>query len=174
MLCFVSIRVQGKTLQTAAFLHMLTTKMHRPGPFLVVVPLSTITHWQREFNSWTGLNTIVYHGSADDRINIRIHEFAYLSDRPNSVGSNTIYLNKCTPHKTGGPWMATVVICTPEMLIAEDANELAALQWEVLVVDEAHRLKNHSSKLAVTLRKGTYSFRHKVLLTGTPIQNDMK
>ena len=153
---------------------MLATKLHRPGPFLVVVPLSTITHWQREFLTWTGLNTIVYHGSAEDRINIRIHEFAFAADRPDSVGSNTIYLKKCVPHKSGGPWMATVVICTPEMLIAEDANEFAALPWEVLVVDEAHRLKNHNSKLAVTLRKDLFSFRHKILLTGTPIQNDMK
>lgn len=164
----------GKTLQTAAFLLLLATKLHRPGPFLVVVPLSTIAHWQREFHSWTGLNTIVYHGSAEDRVNIRIHEFAFSSDRPDSVGSNAIYLNKCIPHKSGGPWMATVVICTPEMLVAEDANELAALPWEVLVVDEAHRLKNHNSKLAMTLRKDLFSFRHKILLTGTPIQNDMK
>ena len=148
--------------------------MHRPGPFLILVPLSTIAHWQREFIGWTGLNTIVYHGSADDRSTIRVHEFAYPCDRPQSVGSNSIYLNKCAPHKTGGPWMATVVVATPEMLTADDSNELAAVQWEVLVVDEAHRLKNHNSKLASTLRKDLFSFKHKVLLTGTPIQNDMK
>ena len=166
---------QGKTLQTAAFVHLLVHRLHRPGPYLVVVPLSTISHWQREFINWTGLNTIVYHGSAEDRSNIRHHEFAYMKDRPDSVGANTIYLNKCAPAKKGGgPWMATVVICTPEMLTAEDSNELAAVNWEVLVVDEAHRLKNHNSKLATTLRKNLFSFNHKVLLTGTPIQNDMK
>lgn len=117
----------------------------------------------------------MYHGSAEDRRNIRHNEFAYSVDRPDSVGANTLFLNKCTPAKKGGgPWMATVVICTPEMVTAEDANELAAVDWEVLVVDEAHRLKNHNSKLATTLRKDLFSFHHKVLLTGTPIQNDMK
>lgn len=174
-------------MQTAAFINLLATKLHRPGPFLIVVPLSTIAHWQREFIGWTGLNTIVYHGSADDRTNIRQHEFAYPQDRPDSVGSNTTYLKKCKGGKVvtkgshnnkrmemGGPWMATVVVCTPEMLTADDSNELAAVKWEVLVVDEAHRLKNHNSKLAVTLRKDLFSFNHKVLLTGTPIQNDMK
>mmetsp|Transcript_9183 Transcript_9183/g.21889 ORF Transcript_9183/g.21889 Transcript_9183/m.21889 type:complete len:2363 (+) Transcript_9183:217-7305(+) len=170
----------GKTLQTAAFVNLLVEKMHRRGPFLIVVPLSTLSHWQREFVGWTGLNTIVYHGSAEDRHQIREQEFAYPQDRPDHIGTNAIYLNKCTGHlpqtKTGlgGPWMATVVVTTPEMLVADDWAELAAVRWEVLVVDEAHRLKNHNSKLAVTLRKPQFRFNHKILLTGTPIQNDVK
>jgi chromodomain-helicase-DNA-binding protein 7 len=147
---------------------------------LIVVPLSTMAHWQREFVGWTGLNTIVYHGSAEDRSQIREVEFAYPQDRPDFVGSNALYLNKCAGHvkasKTGigGPWMATVVVTTPEMLVADDWAELAAVRWEVLVVDEAHRLKNHNSKLAVNLRKEQFHFNHKILLTGTPIQNDIK
>ncbi len=32
------------------------------GPFLVIAPLSTIVHWQREFEAWTDINAIVYHG----------------------------------------------------------------------------------------------------------------
>ncbi len=45
------------------------------------------------------------------------------------------------------------------------------VQWEMLVVDEGHRLKNAESKLAEILR--TYAFKHRVLLTGTPIQNSL-
>ncbi|CAJ1968173.1 unnamed protein product [Cylindrotheca closterium] len=170
----------GKTLQTAAFVNLLVERMNRRGPFLIVVPLSTISHWQREFVGWTGLNTIVYHGSAEDRHQIREQEFAYPQDRPDHISSNAIYLNKCAGHLPqtksgmGGPWMATVVVTTPEMLVAEDWAELAAVRWEVLVVDEAHRLKNHNSKLAVNLRKSQFRFNHKILLTGTPIQNDVK
>lgn len=36
-------------------------------------------------------------------------------------------------------WMVEVVITTPEMLVTDDFKELAAIQWEILVVDEAHR-----------------------------------
>ena len=36
-------------------------------------------------------------------------------------------------------WMVEVVITTPEMLVTDDFKELAAVQWEILVVDEAHR-----------------------------------
>lgn len=32
------------------------------GPFLVVVPLSTLAHWKREFEGWTDFNVVVYHG----------------------------------------------------------------------------------------------------------------
>jgi SNF2 family DNA or RNA helicase len=149
-------------------------RLHKPGPFLVVVPLSTIAHWQREFLNWTGLNTIVYHGSAQDRQLMRQHEFAFAVDRPDTVGANQLYLKKCTAFKQRGPWMAQVVITTPEMMVADDWSELASVPWEVLVVDEAHRLKNHNSKLAVNLRKSEFTFRHKILLTGTPIQNDVK
>ena len=69
--------------------------------------------------------------------------------------------------------MVQVVITTPEMLVTDDFMELAAVRWELLVVDEAHRLKNHASKLAANLRHDSFVFQHKLLLTGTPIQNNM-
>ena len=168
----------GKTLQTAAFCNLLVQKMFKSGPFLICVPLSTLTHWQREFMSWTDLNTIVYHGSAEDRKHIRETEFAFPKDRPQKAGGgiNSLYLKKCLPAQKPkqARWMATVVVTTPEMMVADDWNELSFVQWEVLVVDEAHRLKNHNSKLALTLRKERFLFKHKILLTGTPIQNDIK
>ena len=70
--------------------------------------------------------------------------------------------------------MVDVVITTPEMLVTDDYAELAAIKWEVLVVDEAHRLKNHSSKLASNLRDSRFQFESTLLLTGTPIQNNMQ
>ena len=132
----------GKTLQTAAFIHLLVEKMYQPGPFLIVVPLSTLAHWQREFIGWTGLNTIVYHGSAEDRKKIREHEFAFEKDRPDNPGwgVNSLYLKKCEPAKKASAgytqWMASVVITTPEMLVADDWTELSYVKWSVLVVDE--------------------------------------
>ena len=52
----------GKTVQAMSLVHHLHTKVGYRGPFLVVAPLSTIPHWQREFTGWTDMNTIVYHG----------------------------------------------------------------------------------------------------------------
>ena len=72
----------GKTLQTVGFIDALKTRRHCTKPVLVVAPLSTIPHWQREFESWSDLNTIVYYGNAHDRATIREMEFGYPKDRP--------------------------------------------------------------------------------------------
>ena len=129
----------------------------------MIAPLSTLQHWYREFTSWTGLNTIVYHGSAKDRELIREHEFAFECDRPKSgVAFNSSYLKKCMPRgksKLERQWMVQVVITTPEILVADDFSELTSVEWEVLVVDEAHRLKNHQSKFAVNLRDDRFQFK---------------
>ena len=167
----------GKTIQTAVFINTLATELGRTGPFLIVAPLSTIPHWYREFSGWTNLNTIVYHGSAKDRDYIREFEMPYSEDKPDSVPMNSQYLKKC--HKRNAAkwertWMVDVLITTPEMLVTDDFAELTAIKWDALVVDEAHRLKNHSSKLAQNLRDDRFNFETVLLLTGTPIQNNMQ
>lgn len=52
----------GKTIQSLTFINAVYEYGVR-GPFLVIAPLSTIPNWQREFEGWTELNVIVYHGS---------------------------------------------------------------------------------------------------------------
>ncbi|KAG5621844.1 hypothetical protein H5410_007062 [Solanum commersonii] len=56
-------------------------------------------------------------------------------------------------------------------MVLVDSTYLRGIPWEVLVVDEGHRLKNSSSKLFSMLN--TFSFQHRVLLTGTPLQNNI-
>ena len=52
----------GKTIQSITFLQEIFSYGIR-GPFLVVAPLSTIANWQREFETWTDINAITYHGT---------------------------------------------------------------------------------------------------------------
>lgn len=110
------------------------------GPFLIVAPLSTLPHWYREFTGWTTLNTVVYHGLADDRNRAREDEFAFPSDRVDAVGMNQYYLQKVARQWRADwqkQWMVEVVITTPEIMIASDWPELKAIEWEIIVVDEA-------------------------------------
>uniref|UniRef100_A0A8C9WMU2 Chromodomain helicase DNA binding protein 1-like n=1 Tax=Scleropages formosus TaxID=113540 RepID=A0A8C9WMU2_SCLFO len=64
------------------------------------------------------------------------------------------------------------VLLTTYELCLKDASFLRRWQWRVLVVDEAHRLKNQNSVLHNMLSE--FSFGFKVLLTGTPIQNNLQ
>ena len=168
----------GKTLQTCAFIDLLAQRMKRRGPFLVAVPLSTLEHWKREFTTWTGLNTFVYHGSTEDREQVRQFEMAYEADRPKGTSFDKLgYLKKVFGRSNKSVherlWQAQVVVTTPEIVTAADFSELTSIKWEVLVVDEAHRMKNHNSKLSKNLRDPRFRFNHTLLLTGTPIQNNM-
>ncbi len=141
-------------------------KMHQAssGPFLVVAPLSTIVNWQREISSWTNLDSILYYGSQDDRELIRSYEFKFL----NSSSDNK--------SKVNNGYKIEVVITTPETCVAYDdksgaKRELSRIPWDIIIVDEAHKLKNYDSKLSSTLRDD-YTFKSCVLLTGTPLQNN--
>lgn len=67
----------GKTVQSVTFLNEIHNTYHIRGPFLVIAPLSTIPHWHREFEAWTEMNVIVYHGNAPSRNLIVDTEFYY-------------------------------------------------------------------------------------------------
>lgn len=149
----------GKTIQAAAFLHCLKAYQGVRGPFLVIAPLSTLINWMRELTSWTDLDVVLYHGSQEDRELIREYEFRYMS-KPKSAG-----------------YKVQVVVTSYEMAVCRDQDtvggrrELSDIFWEMMVIDEAHKLKNYSSKVSMTLRE-EYRYRHALLLTGTPLQNN--
>ena len=53
-----------------------------------------------------------------------------------------------------------------------DESELQSIQWRVVIIDEAHRLKNRNCKLLEGLK--SLDLEHRVLLTGTPLQNSVE
>ncbi len=146
----------GKTIQAVSFLHYLREREHIPGPFMVACNLSTLEHWYREIREWTDLNVVVYYGSRDDRAVIREHEFFFKNEKGHIV----------SPHMR----RAQVVLTTYDMVTAEDWEELRIIRWACIIVDEAQRMKGHSSKFRDNMISMVCD--HRVLLTGTPIQNN--
>lgn len=63
------------------------------------------------------------------------------------------------------------MVVTTFETVNQEIGAFQRLEWGCLVIDEAHRLKNEDSKIAMQLRK--LSSRHRLLLTGTPIQNNL-
>uniref|UniRef100_A0A8C3ADK0 Chromodomain helicase DNA binding protein 6 n=1 Tax=Cyclopterus lumpus TaxID=8103 RepID=A0A8C3ADK0_CYCLU len=145
----------GKTIQSITFLYEIFTMGIR-GPFLIIAPLSTITNWEREFRMWTNLNVIVYHGSQISRQMILQYEMFYRDPQGNTMP---------------GVLKFQGLITTFEMIMA-DCPELRKLHWRCVVIDEAHRLKNRNCKLLEGLK--LMNLEHKVLLTGTPLQNSVE
>lgn len=84
----------GKTIQTISFLSYLFHQHQLYGPFLLVVPLSTLTSWQREFDTWApDMNVVVYLGDVMSRKTVGWigAGFLFLSSRTSRVG----YTNIC-------------------------------------------------------------------------------
>ncbi|KAH9500964.1 transcriptional regulator [Bulinus truncatus] len=141
----------GKTIQIISFISHLFNHYHLYGPYLLVVPLSTVVAWQREFEKWAPeMNVIIYIGDVNSRAVIRDQEWRH-------PGNKRLKFN--------------ALITTYEILL-KDKSFLAAESWAFLGVDEAHRLKNDDSLLYRSLE--SFDTNHRILITGTPLQNSLK
>ncbi len=141
----------GKTVQSVSFLSWLRNERGQEGPFLVVAPLSVIPAWCDTFNHWApDINYVVYLGPEAARSNIRNYELL-VDGNPRKPKFN--------------------VLVTSYDYILADPDFLRSIKWQVLAVDEAHRLKNRESQLYGKLLG--FGVPCKVLITGTPIQNNL-
>uniref|UniRef100_A0A8C2Q0F1 Chromodomain-helicase-DNA-binding protein 1-like n=1 Tax=Cyprinus carpio TaxID=7962 RepID=A0A8C2Q0F1_CYPCA len=136
----------GKTCQTISLLAYARGCLKMNGPFLVLCPLSVLENWRQELERFCpSLSVICYTGDKERRAELQ------------KELRNDQHFH--------------VLLTTYEMCL-KDARYLKSWKWKILVVDEAHRLKNQESLLHQTLKEFTVGFR--VLLTGTPIQNNLQ
>lgn len=135
----------GKTIQTISLFAYLIGNKGNEGPFLVVVPLVTIQNWINEFTKWAPtIRVITYKGKKNERPAL------------------AQFLKTEKFH---------VVLTTYEYIL-NDKSTLCKLDWQYIVVDEGHRVRNTKSKFASTLGQ-QYTSKHRLLLTGTPLQNNL-
>ncbi|KAL0301648.1 UNVERIFIED_CONTAM: Switch 2 [Sesamum radiatum] len=140
----------GKTIQTIAFLAAVFEKGSEPdltpqkgkqkkGPVLIICPSSVILNWESEFSKWSTFSVSVYHGPNRDLIMDKLEA--------NDV---EILITSFDTYRIQG-------------------SILSDIQWEIVVIDEAHRLKNEKSKLYIECLNIRTLKRYG--LTGTIMQN---
>ena len=143
----------GKTAQTIAVLEYARRYKYKYRPsFCVVAPLSTLTHWRREIEKWTDMNAIIFNGNVDDRDKCEKYEF---------------WLNKET-----GEVKFDILLISYEGIRGHGETIFSDFTFEALVVDEGHRLKNIESATTQSILSMQYDWL--LMLTGTPIQNNIK
>ncbi|RDY07314.1 ATP-dependent DNA helicase DDM1, partial [Mucuna pruriens] len=139
----------GKTIQTIGFLSHLKAK-GLDGPYMIIAPLSTLSNWVNEISRFApSLSAIIYHGDKKQRDEIR---------------------RKHMPTRTIGPKFP-IVITSYEVALNDAKKYFRSYDWKYLVVDEGHRLKNSKCKLVKALKY--INVENKLLLTGTPLQNNL-
>ena len=141
----------GKTLQSISVLAYMHQFKNIKGPHLIMVPKSTLSNWVREFSNFCpSIRVASFHGSKEERASLiqnLVLPGAYHKDRS---------------------W--DVLVTTYEVTLLEKAS-LIKIAWKFLIIDEAHRLKNEASQFSQVVRK--LSTQHRLLLTGTPLQNNL-
>lgn len=135
----------GKTIQTIALLAHLAVDHGVWGPHLVVVPTSVMLNWEMEFKKWCpGFKIMTYYGNQEER----------KAKRRGWTDDNS--------------WN---VLITSYQLILQDQMPLKRRGWHYMILDEAHNIKNFRSQRWQALL--TFRTRARLLLTGTPLQNNL-
>ncbi|KAB2061815.1 hypothetical protein ES319_A10G111400v1 [Gossypium barbadense] len=138
----------GKTVQVISLIcYLMETKNDR-GPFLVVVPSSVLPGWESEINFWAPeIHKIVYAGPPEER--------------------RRLFKERIVHQKFN------ILLTTYEYLMNKhDRPKLSKIHWHYIIIDEGHRIKNASCKLNADLKH--YQSSHRLLLTGTPLQNNLE
>ncbi|KAL2604874.1 hypothetical protein AAZV13_09G091200 [Glycine max] len=135
----------GKTIMTISLLAHLACDKGIWGPHLIVVPTSVMLNWETEFLKWCpAFKILTYFGSAKER---KLKRQGWL--KPNSFH----------------------VCITTYRLVIQDSKVFKRKKWKYLILDEAHLIKNWKSQRWQTLLN--FNSKRRILLTGTPLQNDL-
>ncbi|CAM0903332.1 unnamed protein product [Alopecurus aequalis] len=148
----------GKTVQAVTYLTILQHLYNDPGPHLIVCPASVLENWERELKKWCpSFSIIMFHGAG---------RTAY-SKELNSLGKAG-----CPP-----PFNVLLVGYTLfERRSAQQKDDRKALKrwkWSCVLMDEAHVLKDKGSFRWKNLMAVAQHACQRLMLTGTPLQNDL-
>ncbi|XP_024987656.1 ATP-dependent helicase BRM-like [Cynara cardunculus var. scolymus] len=136
----------GKTVQVMALIAYLMEFKSNYGPHLIIVPNAVLVNWKSELHNWLpSVSCIYYVGNKDQRTKLFSQEVCAMKFN---------------------------VLVTTYEFIMYDKSKLSRVDWKYIVIDEAQRMKDRESVLARDLDK--YRCQRRLLLTGTPLQNDLK
>jgi chromodomain-helicase-DNA-binding protein 4 len=160
----------GKTIQIIALFATLVQD-HKCWPFLVIVPNSTCPNWRREIRKWVpSLRAVTYFGSEKARTLAHDYELFPHEDEVERTDQKDRKRSRSDAPKD---IKAHVVIASYESIVEEKAHRsLQKVPWAGLIVDEGQRLKSDKTQMYDALSKLRIQFR--VLLTGTPLQNNAR
>ncbi|KAK4233770.1 INO80-like protein [Achaetomium macrosporum] len=143
----------GKTVQSISVMAYLAERYDIWGPFLVVAPASTLHNWQQEITKFVPeFKVLPYWGTAADRKVLR-----------------KFWDRKHTTYKKDAPFH---VMVTSYQLVVSDVAYFQKMKWQYMILDEAQAIKSSQSSRWKCLLG--FHCRNRLLLTGTPIQNNMQ
>ncbi|KAF1830998.1 ISWI chromatin-remodeling complex ATPase ISW2 [Decorospora gaudefroyi] len=177
----------GKTLQTLSlfqYLEELDQKngvtSEEPRPHLVVCPLSVLNSWVTEAQRWVpGLKVLRFHGASNERVRLK-RVAAGFEDMKGNETSRAKDLKasrkagqKVSKLSTGdrGSDAVKILVTTYETFQAEQSWFKRSFAWRYVVLDEGHKIKSSVTNISTALK--SISAEYRLILTGTPLQNNL-
>jgi len=140
----------GKTVQVGSFLGALT-QAEVLGPSIVACPATTISQWVQELNFWAPRARIyVFHSSGQG-----------LGERKLTRRQ----LIDVATRKRG------ILITTYEGLRLS-SEELLRRRWGYVILDEGHKIRNPDAEITMVCKQ--FQTHHRIVMTGSPIQNNLR
>ncbi|KAJ1987218.1 hypothetical protein EDC05_005954 [Coemansia umbellata] len=162
----------GKTIQVISFLSAIYHSTIPPDlkdmqaaisnagtfPFLVIVPATLINNWMNEFKSWAPDLVVAQLSGRSAEREIQLKHTLF--------NSNDTHRKDLRCHVVLTSYEAISNLSGISVFAAHD------FIWQAIILDEGHRLKNDQTKMYAILSR--FKTRQRVLLTGTPLQNDVR
>lgn len=149
----------GKTVQAITFLTMLKHLDNDPGPHLIVSPASVLENWERELRKWCpSFSVLQFHGTGRAALSKRLNHLSK-SGRPPPFNVLLVCYTLFERHSEQQK---------------DDRKVLKRWKWSCVVMDEAHVLKDRSSYRRKNLMAVAQNAKQRLMLTGTPLQNDLE
>ncbi|EAX94232.1 SNF2 family N-terminal domain containing protein [Trichomonas vaginalis G3] len=140
----------GKTIQAIIFLRKLRD-IGWEGPHIIAVRNNTYNQWCKELEEWSDFNYVMYKGDPNDRLILRTF--------------------RISPDKKDHKYRFNVLLVAYDILI-KDYEYFRNINFEVMIIDEGHRIKQRYGQTHLAF--DTLKAQHRIIMTGTPIQNTLQ
>ncbi|KYQ90628.1 SNF2-related domain-containing protein [Tieghemostelium lacteum] len=133
----------GKTIQIVSFLASLHYSKMLGGPALIVAPATLLSNWVKEFHKWWPAFRVGLYHSSGNNRNEIVD---VISDRGH-------------------------ILLTTYESIRINQDILLDHHWEYIVLDEGHKIKNPDAEITLSCKQ--FQTCHRLILSGSPIQNKL-
>jgi DNA excision repair protein ERCC-6 len=164
----------GKTIQVIAFLATLAHSRKLTGPVLIVSPATIMRQWVQEFHEWwPPMRVVVLHSSGSGMFRSSSSLESYSSDEEEYSSKHSKRNGKSSPIKKMIDFIVKnghVIITTYEGL-RNYRDVILPVNWAYAFLDEGHKIRNPDADITITAKQLRTS--HRIILSGTPIQNNL-
>ncbi|KAI0416197.1 SNF2 family N-terminal domain-containing protein [Xylaria grammica] len=161
----------GKTVQVISFIAALHYSKQLDNPVLVVAPATVLQQWVNEFHRWwPPLRVSMLHSSGSGMLNMS-RENAIEDEDRNWDRDRSRVVNKAAKRIIDRVIRQGHVLVTTYASVQIYGDILATMDWSYAVLDEGHKIRNPNA--AVTIACKELCTPNRVILSGTPIQNNL-